>query len=340
VNAFERYQHRLAGRPADRAPDFNIYMAFAAHHVSARLSDFYLDFHALCRANFAMAVDYGSDILQAISDPYREAADLGMEISFPSDSLPLPVRPLLIEPDDLRKLQPVLPSTGRRMSDRLEAVREFRAQASGNIPIMGWVEGALAEAADLRGVATLLTDLSDRPEWVLELLEFCTEQAIAFALAQIEAGADIIGLGDAVASQISPRMYRRFALPYEQRIFKAVLEMGALPRLHICGDTSRILTDMALSGAAIIDVDSMVDYARAAQIFSGAPLQPAVCGNIPPVAVFYQGDSASVRASVRHCLETGGPRCFLAGGCEIPDGTPHANLHAYRQALMEFNPHE
>jgi uroporphyrinogen-III decarboxylase len=51
---------------------------------------------------------------------------------------------------------------------------------------------------------------------------------IAFARAQVEAGADIIGLGDAVASQISPAMYRRFALPYEQRIFQAVHQMGGL----------------------------------------------------------------------------------------------------------------
>ncbi|MCD4686469.1 MAG: uroporphyrinogen decarboxylase family protein [Anaerolineae bacterium] len=44
------------------------------------------------------------------------------------------------------------------------------------------------------------------------LLEHCTETAIAFALAQIEAGATIIGLGDAVGSQVGPRAYRQFAL--------------------------------------------------------------------------------------------------------------------------------
>ena len=126
------------------------------------------------------------------------------------------------------------------MSDRLEAIRHFRRQAGGRVPIMGWVEGALAEAADLRGVGTLLTDLYDRPEWVHDLLELCTEVAIAFARAQIAAGADIIGLGDAIASQVSPKVYRQFALPYEQRIFAAVHDASGgrvLARLHICGNT-------------------------------------------------------------------------------------------------------
>lgn len=339
MNAYDRFKNRLAGQSVDQAPDFNIYMAFAAHHVSARLADYYQNFLTLCRANYAMVTDFHSDILQAISDPYREAADLGMQISFPDDGLPVPVRPLLDEPEDLKKLKPIKSEFGRRMTDRLEAVRNFRAHAGGQIPIMGWVEGALAEAADLRGVSTLMTDLTDRPDWVMELLEICTEQAILFSRAQIEAGADIIGLGDAVASQISPRMYRNFALPYEQRIFQAIREMGALPRLHICGDTTRILADMASSGAAMIDVDFMVDYHKATQIFDSSPWNPAVCGNIPPVSVFYQGDPTAVRAAAWNCLEVGGRRCFLAGGCEIPDGTPHENLIAYHQAIREHAAH-
>lgn len=120
---------------------------------------------------------------------------------------------MIVEPDDLKKLVRSTPETGRRMSDRLEAIRRFREQAGGEIPVMGWVEGALAEACDLRGMSQVMLDLFDRPEWLTELLEVCTEVAIAFARAQVEAGADIIGLGDAVCSQISPKMYRQFALP-------------------------------------------------------------------------------------------------------------------------------
>ena len=181
--------------------------------------------------------------------------------------MPLCKIPLLAESQDLGRLRIPDPSTGKRMSDRLEAVRHFREQAGGRIPVMGWVEGALAEAVDLRGMSDLLTDLYDRPAWVRDLLEMCAEVAIAFAKAQVAAGADIIGLGDAVASQVSPKSYREFALPYEQRIFAAVHEMGALTRLHICGNTTRILADMANSGADIIDVDWMVSIGQAAAIF-------------------------------------------------------------------------
>jgi MtaA/CmuA family methyltransferase len=220
------------------------------------------------------------------------------------------------------------------MSDRLAAIRHFREQVGGEIPIMGWVEGALAEAADLRGVNEIMMDLYLNTGWLEEVLEKCVEVEIAFAKAQIEAGADIIGLGDAVASQISPDMYRQFALPYERRIFAAVHDMGALARLHICGNTTHLLADMAQSGADIIDLDWMVDFGQAAEMYGDDG--PVLCGNFDPVAVMLQGTPEQVREATLACLKSGGPRCISAAGCEIPDGTPYDNLMAQAQALQEF----
>ena len=334
MNSYERVMARLRGEPVDRPPNFNIMMQFAAHAINQPLSAYYQDYRVLCAANFAVQEAFELDILQAISDPYREAADFGAHIEFPDDGLPLCAVPLLAEARDLGWLSIPDPSTGRRMSDRVEAVRHFRAQAGGQIPVMGWVEGALAEAADLRGVGTLLTDLYDRPAWVHELLEMCTQVAIAFAKAQIAAGADIIGLGDAIASQMSPKSYRQFALPYEQRIVAAVHEIGALVRLHICGNTSRILADMVQSGADIIDVDWMVDMGQAAAIFGD---RAAICGNQDPVAVMLNGTPEAVRRITLACMAAGGSRSISAAGCEIPLGTPHANLLAQAAALTKCN---
>ena len=335
MNSYERMMNRLRGQPVDRPPNFDILMTFAAHYIGQPLSRYYLDHCVLAEANFAVQQDFALDILQAISDPYREAADFGAEIAFPDDNLPICKAPLLLEPADLNRLKPPDPSTGRRMSDRVAGVCALQEQAAGDIPVMGWVEGALAEVADLRGDSALLVDLYDRPEWVHDLLEICVEVGIAFARAQVEAGADIIGMGDAIASQVSPRMYREFALPYEQRIFAAVHELGALARLHICGNTTHILAPMAESGADIIDLDWMVDIRRAAETYGDYPV---ICGNFDPVAIMLQGTPEQVRQATEYCLRWGGPRNISAAGCEIPDRTPRENLLAQVQAIREFDP--
>ena len=334
MNGLERVRRRLRGEKVDRAPNFDIYMTRAAHHVGRPLSEYYLDYRALVEANLAVCADFDLDIVQTLSDPYREAADMGLDVEFPDDDLPVRRKMLLEEPEDLAKLKPVAAADGRRMSDRLNAVRALVEKVGQDVVVMGWVEGALALACDIRGDTSLMTDLFDRPEWVDELLELLVEQQIAFAKAQVALGATMIGLGDAIASLVSPKQYKRFALPYEQRIFAAVKEAGAIPRLHICGDTNHLVPDMAQSGAEIVDLDWMVDLGKAAETFGDGG--PAPCGNFDPVEIMLRGTPDAVADATRACAAAGGPRHFSAAGCEIPDDTPEANMRAHALTLKDL----
>ena len=106
---FERFVARLNGKPVDRPPNFNIIMQFGAHYSGHTLREYYLDHNVLVEANLAVAEDFGIDIVQAISDPYREAADLGLQVDFPDDGLPVSRTPLIENPEDLDKLKPVNP---------------------------------------------------------------------------------------------------------------------------------------------------------------------------------------------------------------------------------------
>ena len=333
MNSYQRVLARLQGQPVDRPPNFNIYMTFAADLIGQPLARYYQDYRVLVEANLAILEDFESDIVQAISDPYREAADFGLDVIFPENSLPINTTPLLEKPEDLSLLKIPDPYNSPRMRDRLEAVRLLREKVGGEVPIMGWVEGALAEAIDLRGMMNLMTDLIQRPEWVMELLEICGELSVRFSLAQMEAGADIIGLGDAAASQISPAMYSRFALPYEQKVFSQVHNAGGIGRLHICGDTNKILPDMVASGAKIIDLDWMVDMSAAVNQFGD---QVSFCGNIDPVAVLLQGTPEEVYRATLTNLNAGGIHSICAAGCEVPTNTPHENLAAQNRALQDY----
>ncbi len=334
LNSVERLTARMRGEPVDRIPNMSLVMQFAADHIGAPLAQYYQDYNVLCEANFKTVETYQLDLMDVISDPFRETADFGAQIEFPDDDLPVCVAVPLNDPADLASLpmpDPLKP--GNRMRDRVDAIRLFHAQVGGTYPVQGWIEGALAEAADLRGVTRLLYDLYDRPEWLHKLLEHCTAVAIDFALAQIEAGATTIGLGDAIASQIGPRGYRQFALPYEQRIFAAIRHAGAIPRLHICGDTTQIVKDMARSGAQILDLDWQVDLAQARQAVDEVDPAICLCGNFDPVAVLFAGTPDQVTAATHHCRAVGGDNWLAQPGCEIPRRTPPANLNTFSAAL-------
>ena len=334
LNSYERLTRRLRNQPVDRPPNFDIFMTFAAHYIRQPLARYYQDYRVLVDANLAMVEYFKVDLLQAISDPYREAHDFGAKIIFPEDGLPVCEEPLLEDPAKIKMLLNPGLSMGKRMSDRLEAVRLMRGKAGNEIPVMGWVEGALAEAGDLRGTQNLLMDILEEPDWLPELLEKIVEVEIEFAKAQIQAGAHIIGLGDAVASLVSPDIYLRYALPYEQRIFQAVHKEGGWARLHICGNTTAIVPHMIESGADIIDLDWMVDMKSAAKRFGN---RVAFCGNMDPVAVMLQARPEQVYLATQKCIMEGGMNGINAAGCEIPDRTPVENLKAQHQALVDWS---
>ena len=198
------------------------------------------------------------------------------------------------------------------------------------MPVIGWVEGCLAEAADLRGVNELLTDLVDDEDFVRDLMDLCLEQAIIFAKAQIAAGADIIGVGDAIASVAGPAYYRKFALPYEIKLLSAIRSMGAKTKLHICGNTTPFLEYLPVEYCDIIDLDWMVPLDRAAEIVQG---RCALGGNYDPVAVLLQGTPEDVRAAVTACSRMGAQRYISAAGCEVPKATPEENFLAVANTL-------
>jgi MtaA/CmuA family methyltransferase len=329
ITPLERTLRRLAGNSVDRAPNQDIFMAFAAHFIGITYSQFTQDYQLLAEASLRASEVFHLDWVSAISDPVREAAAFGAQVRFPDDSVPF-CEPLIIDYAQLDDLPGWDPWMSVRTADRLRAVQLYRRQVGGYYPICGWVEGAAAEAAMLRGVSQFLEDTIIVPEMLTRLLERCSTQAIRFALSQVEAGADMIGIGDAVASLLSPQAYRAFALPYEQAIITEIHRVGALAKLHICGNTTNHLPLIAETGADIIDVDWMVNLADAIKTCGE---RASVNGNMNPVAIFLQGTPAIVSEATKNCLQAANARTFISAGCEIPADTPHSNLLAHYEVL-------
>ena len=157
------------------------------------------------------------------------------------------------------------PHAPGRMSDRVEAVRLLAARAGADLIVEGWVEGPCGAASDLRGINRLMIDFHDDPAFVRDLFEFVLQLAISFGRAQVEAGADVIGIGDPAASLTGPRVYDKFVWPFQKRLVGALHSSGALVRLHICGNTKRILAGMGRTGADVVDLDYLSPVAMARQ---------------------------------------------------------------------------
>ncbi len=330
MNSYERYRAMLAGEPTDIVPRTPILMAFAANYIGSNYGAFASDYRVLVAANRRCAEDFGMDQLSAISDPYRETQGFGAKITFVRDGVPRCERPPLAEDKDLGLLAEPDPLRSERMRDRVRAIEAYAAEDKGVRSILGWVEGPAAEAADLRGVTQFLIDLMTDEAYACALMDRCVDVGIAFARAQIAAGADTIGIGDAIASQVSPDVYRTCILPRERRLFTAIQEAGGLVRLHICGDITHLLPDLADAEPDIIDLDWQVDMAHARQVLSR---DKVLAGNLNPVAAVKDATPDAIRDGVRGIYEAVGNPFLVNAGCEIPPGTANENLAALCEPL-------
>ena len=157
-------------------------------------------------------------------------------------------------------------------------------------------------------------------------MAFVVEVELVFARAQVDAGADFIGMGDAAASLLGPEHYREFVWEAEKKCIAEIHRMGVPVRLHICGNITPLLPMLGEVGADLVDLDSMVSVKAAREA-----LGPRCClaGNINPVADLRNGTPAQVETGLAACLrDAGGALYAVAAGCEVPRDTPAPNLLA------------
>jgi MtaA/CmuA family methyltransferase len=163
----------------------------------------------------------------------------------------------------------------------------------------------------------------------------CVETAIAFARAQVDAGADTIGIGDAVASQVSPGLYAALILPEERKLVSAIRAMGVYVRLHICGNITHLLPGIATLGVNILDVDHAVNLETVRRAVGP---EVTLAGNVDPVACVMRGSPETIRAAIVACANAAGGRYMVNAGCEVPSATPPVNLHALCRPLTPGPP--
>jgi len=319
----------IEGRPCDCLPLMPITMMFAADLIGAKYRDYATDHRVLAEGQIRTAEQFDLDYVSVISDPARETADCGGKVEFFDDHPPAIVesQARLSDKTDLASLKMPDPLGGGRMHDRVKGAALLREKVGRDKLVEGWIEGPIALGADLRGLNTVMLDLIDDPGWVRDLFEFVVEMELRFARAQVEAGADLIGVGDAAASLVGPELYGELVWPYEKKLVDGLHAMGTRVRLHICGNTRPLLANMGRLNCEIVDLDSMVPLAEARQAMGPAQV---LLGNINPVSILRNGTPDQVRTAIAECHREAGSRYIVGAGCEVPRGTPHENMRAMR----------
>jgi uroporphyrinogen decarboxylase len=336
LSSRERVLRAVRRQPVDCVPAMPYMYDLAAVVAGVSLLDYYTDPEAMVRAQLALHEQVGQDVIAIGSDNYYIAEGFGCRTTRSADELPALVQPAVDSLAAVFEVEAPDPHTQGRMPVMLEALRLARRAVGDQVALRSPGTGPFALASYLVGTQQWLLEVAQvehdlpgaHPDALYHGLELATEALIRFGRACHDAGADILHCGDSLAScnVISPRTYRRFAFPYQQKVFQAWREYGiTCSLLHICGDSTPVLDLYADTGADLVEIDHAVDLGEAKRRIGH---RVALAGNVHTVTELLQGTPAEVRDSAQRCIDQAGPGggFLLGSGCIVPRATPLANV--------------
>jgi len=333
MNKKQLFDSLAEGNKIDRTLFWPILMHFAARYNNNTYGEFASDYKVLVDCNIKALEHFDMDMVGLISDPYRETSAFGAPVTFIAEGVPRCEKIMVNTWEDIQNLKRPDVCKCTRTMDRIKGAELFQKKLQGTVPVIGWIEGPLAEACDLAGVSQMMTQLMMEPDFCNLLMDKCMDTAKDFAKVQIEAGCDIIGIGDAICSQIDPYTYDTFVKARHRELIDYIHSNGARTKLHICGDITHLLPSLKDLGTDILDLDYDVDISYARSVVGDKTI---LCGNIEPVLIQNTTPDEVERLS-RQLIELHGhERFILSAGCEISVGTSVENLMAMRKASLKL----
>jgi uroporphyrinogen decarboxylase len=278
------------------------------------------EYRALRERHSLLDICRTPDLATAVTLQPIKRIDLDAAIIF-SDLL-LPLAPMGVRFDFVRGEGPAIENPLRTTADLeairrfeprdalsyvLEAIRQVRRELPARIPLIGFAGApfTLASYAIEGGHSTSFAHTKalmygDPASWH-RFCELLADVIGDYAVAQIDAGADVIQIFDSWVGALNRADYREFILPHSQRIFERI--GGRVPTIHFGVGTGSILPDLRDAGGDVIGVDwrtplddawERIGYARAVQ------------GNLDPTVLLAPLDR--VFAAVDDVLERAGGR--------------------------------
>jgi len=285
--------------------------AFPEAHLDAqKMADLALTGHTVL----------GLDVVMPLFSVCHDVAAVGCNVKWGSPTaMPESGRPIFKDESDIRIPSDFLSRPGCAVP--LAAIGLLKRRLGDAAAVCGKVMGAWTQAYHYFGVENFLIGTLDDPDQTRRILDRLLPVTLAFARAQLDAGADCLLLADhATRDLCSPRAYGEFVFPLHQRV---AAEIKAPVILHICGNTADRIPLIARTGLRGFHWDTKTGRPEDVRTLAGSQL--ALMGGVSNYTLL-RGAAAEVRAQASAAAAAGinvvGPECA------IPLTTPLANLQA------------
>ena len=274
---------------------------------------------------------YRPDGIPVAFDLQIEAEILGCKLIWSKENPPAVVSHPLSEGVKLSALS--LPEkTDGRIMVVLDAATILKNKYP-DLALYGLITGPFTLALHLLG-SDIFMKMFEEPNYIFEVMEFCTQVGIRHSELLMEAGCDVIAVVDPMTSQIDPMSFETFVSPYVSEIFNKIRQEGKYSSLFVCGNAQQNIEVMCDCRPDNISIDENIplEYVRDIALQKGISFG----GNLKLTSVLLLGNELDSRLETVNCIDLGGKKGFiLAPGCDLPMDTPVANLQAVTELVYD-----
>lgn len=329
----------FSGNPIDRELCMPIVTSNSAHLIGKTVREFQEDPEVMANSHIAAFNKYNYDLVYLFTNCSYVAEAMGAPLQYLEDEPANCEEPIIKSKEDLSKIKVAEKNDGK-FSVFYKALDILNEQIGDKVFLSVCFSGPVSTAATLRGVEDFARDTYSEPELCHTLLRMSTDSCKNLIREVVAHGAIPIILEPiASGSLFSPKMFKKYALPYIKELVDFAHELGSAIPLHICGKTHKIVDLMTDTGADIISVDKC-DLSIAREKVAG---RAVILGNIDPAEDLLFGPAERIHQVCQEALETMKgytPGFVLATGCETSNKVPFEHIQDMMDAVRTYGLHE
>lgn len=316
------------GRTPSRMPVVSLGLEFHQGQAGITSREMRVDVEKMVACQTRAVREYDEDWAIVFPDDYIEFEPLGLKMSDMEDHPTMPLEYFPFTRETLNDFRLPDPQKDMRLPIHLEMIRRVKAELGDTVLVMGRIAAPYTTLALIYGVDALMIATLTEPELVKDNMKFFVEHQVMFGQAQLEAGADMLWLGDCCAASNFVRVehFAEFAFDTTSAVAEPLRKLGGLLIYHNAEISLPHLKQQIQLPVHAINVGENVSIAEFKR-----ELNPKLClmGNFDP-KLLRDGTPEAVAASAEEMVRQnlpGGGYIFNTGE-GVMKNTPRVNFEA------------
>lgn len=335
MTPMQRVVTTLGHKEPDRVPFLLPLTMHGAQALGISIGEYFSKPEYVVEGQLRLREIYEHDFLLSFFYAAVEVEAWGGEVICVDDAPPNADRPFLRHPEQIASLEVPNIKQSPSLLKVLRATEMLKARVGDEVPIVGVVIAPPSLPVMQMGFDHYIELMYEQPELFERLMRVNEEFCLAWANAQLEAGATAIGYFDPVSSPtIIPREdYLKTGFPISKRVLERI--KGPTITLLASGLVLPILGDILQTSTTIVGASVLEDLAEMKTACRG---KATVVGNLNAIEMC-RWTPEQAEAEVKRAIAAAGP----GGGFilsdnhgEIPYQVPGHILHAIVEAVKRW----